>query len=188
MSSEDLVAYLKQRLREEEQWALAASVPYPYAVGEPKVPAGGVHWRWVAGEDWTPVKPDPVVADTVGGPDYYGSNVNLVSVEEWPSGNPHRPMPAVVANSMVEVQSGPAGHIAYWDPARVLADIEAKRRLIDLHVNDGSATLPSCAVCDVGSHSCGCVGWDEWPCETLKILVQPYSSRPDFNEDWRTPS
>lgn len=184
MSSEDLVEYLQARLNEEEQWALAASAPYPYADDRPPVPAGGVHWEWVGGENWEPARVDPVTDEfvtTVDG-DW---NVNLGSVETWRSGT--WDMRATVANSMEEVKVGPAGHIAYWDPARVLADIEAQRRLLDLHVNDGSANLPSCAVCDVGRHSCGCVGWDEWPCETLKILVQPYSSRPDFNEDWRTP-
>lgn len=44
----DLVAWLRAQLDEDEAWARAASAPYPYADGNPPVPLGGVHWEWVA--------------------------------------------------------------------------------------------------------------------------------------------
>lgn len=129
---DDLINFLQARIAEDELWALAASAPYAHADGEPRVPAGGVHWTWAVGEDWKPARPDPVTEATVGGPEYYGCNVNLISTEQWPTALGTR-MPAPVANQMVEVKSGPAGHIARHDPARVLREVEAKRRILALH-------------------------------------------------------
>lgn len=71
------------------------------------------------------------------------------------------------------------------DPARVLREVAAKRKLLELHVNQGSETLSVCAVCDAGAQSCGCVGWDEWPCETVKLFALPYEDRPGYQESWR---
>lgn len=67
-----------------------------------------------------------------------------------------------------------AAHIARWDPARILAECEAKRRLVE-HVQDQ---------------------WDqpygepepflpiEWT-DVLKLLAQPYADHPDFRPEWR---
>jgi hypothetical protein len=89
----------------------------------------------------------------------------------------------VVSDPYGEV--GPAHeHIATFDPARVLKEVQAKRLLLDLHVPQGRGELMCCKVCDVGYHSCGCVGWGDWPCETLKLLAQPYSDRPGYLDSW----
>jgi hypothetical protein len=68
-----------------------------------------------------------------------------------------------------------ATHIAHWDPARVLAECEAKRRVVELHRTD--ATDPEvivCAVCLYGP-----------PCETLRLLALPYADHPDYRPEWR---
>lgn len=178
----DLIAFITARLDEDEQWALAASAPYEYAAEGASVPPGGVHWTWVVGENWTPVTVDPAVDDKVGGPEHYGCDVNLASVEEWiTSGSDHgwpvRTMPRTVALGMVEVDSSAAGHIARHDPARVLREVEAKRRILEHH---SESTLPN------GIHLGTCMTCDNWemPCPTLRLLADPYSDHPDFRSEW----
>ena len=56
---------------------------------------------------------------------------------------------------------GARDHIARWDPARVLAECEAKRRLIALGEKDSY--------------------WDD----VLRILALPYADHPDYREEWR---
>jgi hypothetical protein len=76
-------------------------------------------------------------------------------------------------------------HIAEHDPARVLREIDAKRRLVDLHAKD--EYYDGCVICDNGNNSCGCMsGWHwKYPCDTLKILALPYADRPGYQDDWR---
>jgi hypothetical protein len=71
-----------------------------------------------------------------------------------------------------------AEHIARWDPARVLAEVEAKRRILDEH--DPSPTTKTC--CPT------CRDYDEpiqAPCPTVRLLAQPYADRPGWREEWR---
>ncbi|MGW8485361.1 DUF6221 family protein [Streptomyces sp. NPDC055886] len=49
-----------------------------------------------------------------------------------------------------------AQHVALYDPARVLREIEAKRRIL-------------------ASHARG-----SWPCHHLRDLASPYTDHPDF--------
>ncbi len=68
---------------------------------------------------------------------------------------------------------GPAAeHVTRWDPARVLAECEGKRRIVD-----------------------ECCGWIEESCEdygaralarmTLRLIALPYADHPDYREEWR---
>lgn len=87
-----------------------------------------------------------------------------------------------------------AEHIARHDPARVLADVAAKRAILDLHrprvpygyghsldemLADGSA---ACSVC-------GDQGVDittvYHPCDTLLVLARVWAEHPDFAPAWR---
>jgi hypothetical protein len=75
-------------------------------------------------------------------------------------------------------------HIARWDPARVLAEVEAKRRILDagaprrereetgeyLHFGNWSSCSDDCA---------GTVWW-----EILKLLAQPYAGQDGWQEEW----
>lgn len=65
-------------------------------------------------------------------------------------------------------------HIIRHDPARVLAEAEAKRLGVQLH----SA--------EPGQHPDFC-GYDKHllPCPALRLLALPYADHPDYRELWR---
>ena len=66
-------------------------------------------------------------------------------------------------------------HIATLaSPARVLAECEAKRRIVELHSSQQGMRYGYCEQC-----------WDgntplPYPCLTLRILAQPYAEHPDY--------
>lgn len=61
-----------------------------------------------------------------------------------------------------------------WGPARVLRELDAKRKIIAEH--------------DVYSRPLGermdCQSYD-FPCTTLRLLALPYADRPGYREEWR---
>lgn len=79
-----------------------------------------------------------------------------------------------------------AVHVARWDPARVLAECEVKREIVDehrgleWHVNvrlpEGT---PVCSTCGDGE-------WyaHAWPCLTLRYLALGYAARSGFRQEW----
>jgi hypothetical protein len=80
--------------------------------------------------------------------------------------------------------------VAPYAPARVLAECEAKRRILKEHSND----YGDCATCYEGDDgACGdpeCCGspstvMKRWPCPTVRLLALPYASHPDFNPEWK---
>ena len=75
-----------------------------------------------------------------------------------------------------------AVHIATWDPARVLAECAAKRRVIDEHhkVEEYADPITFCSACG-GHPSHG----SDWPCYTLRLLALPYADRSGFRDEWR---
>jgi hypothetical protein len=86
-----------------------------------------------------------------------------------------------------------AVHIARHDPARVLAEVEAKRRLLDLHepyqALYGVAKVPQCSHCSELCHSRSGLGCDNpdapYPCPTVRLLALPYAGREGYDETWR---
>lgn len=64
-----------------------------------------------------------------------------------------------------------AEHIALHDPARVLREVEAKRRLIGAHPE-----LDRCTACAAG---------ESGRCPNLRLLALPYSDRPGYREEWK---
>lgn len=78
-------------------------------------------------------------------------------------------------------------------PAKLLADLRVKRRLLADHqlvratdydlVGKGDVVLVKRDGCACGETDAGSVG--SWPCEDLLIMVQPYASHPDFDPAWR---
>jgi hypothetical protein len=92
-----------------------------------------------------------------------------------------------------------AEHIARWDPARVLAEVEAKRRVLDLHnpqptgyvdgvYTHGETGQLQCEHCAEQCHSGSGMSRDmpdaPWPCPTVRLLAQPYAGRPGWREEW----
>lgn len=104
--------------------------------------------------------------------------------------------------SVVETESGANGpglevaeHIFHHDPARVLREVEAKRRIIGemvpifdalevLHEQEGqAATLPGHS--DHASGACCCMPEGHAEEQLLKLLALPYANHPDYQEGWR---
>src|SRR5688500_18090508 len=81
-----------------------------------------------------------------------------------------------------------AAHIARWDPARVLAEVAAKRAIIDeetFAANDGT---PNCQGhpgpwLNHGDHGPGyCRDYSD--SRILRALVAPFASRAGFDPSW----
>lgn len=76
-------------------------------------------------------------------------------------------------------------HMAEWDPARVLREIEAKREQVKLHspsefgtwVGDDDDQMPACRTC--GNLTA------RFPCKTLRLLASVYADRPGYRDAWR---
>lgn len=73
-----------------------------------------------------------------------------------------------------------AQHIARHDPARVLADVAAKRRIVELH--SAPYTWDVRDVTYRYTDRCACR--EVYPCPTLRALAAPYSSIEGFREEW----
>jgi hypothetical protein len=77
-------------------------------------------------------------------------------------------------------------HFDRWGPARVLAEVAAKREILTIHrpvtVHRGDQDVPACDRCDRGDFDHG------WPCATLLALARVYADRPDFDPAWASPA
>lgn len=95
-----------------------------------------------------------------------------------------------------------ADHVARHDPARVLADVAAKRRIIELHEmsrwtwkhQPGVYELPEgfegplaeyCTTCSATSREGLDNFYEPWPCDTLKLLAVPHAGQPGYKDQWR---
>lgn len=75
--------------------------------------------------------------------------------------------------------------------ARVLAECEAKRRIVERHTpfhvttkNDGlNWDYRGCGECHTPEGVEEGQTW--WPCATLRLLALPYADHPDYRDDWR---
>lgn len=75
--------------------------------------------------------------------------------------------------------------VGMWDPDRVLAECEAKRRIVQEHDLTDYNGKPSCWLC-APEFSWGKEPTpDEQPCGTLRALASVYADRPDFDSAWR---
>lgn len=81
-------------------------------------------------------------------------------------------------------------HIARQDPARVLAEAEAKRRIIDslfaephTVLTPGGSTEIYCDADNDADQPCDC-GRDERLDRYLRLLVLPYRDHPDYQPAW----
>ena len=127
MTAADIRSFIADRLAEDELWAIEASRDDDHPV-----PEGGAHWQWVVAGDDEVVTPDPEATDHVGDDaEGYGRDVSLRSVEEYPVRSmPGRTLPQFAIHTAEEVLPAVGGHIIRHDPARVLAEVAAKRALL----------------------------------------------------------
>lgn len=72
------------------------------------------------------------------------------------------------------VEASAAVHIARHDPARVLAEVDAKRRVLDEHERVKDAEFPNFD----GGYAAA-LG------DVLRLLALPYASHPDYRPEWR---
>jgi hypothetical protein len=75
-------------------------------------------------------------------------------------------------NHQLDIDATEAEHIVRWDPARVLAECEAKRRIVEgfayvthYESDDDSAVLNAA--------------------HYLRLLALPYADHPDYREEWK---
>ena len=61
-------------------------------------------------------------------------------------------------------------------PARLLAECEAKLRIVDWHLPD-HLEPDICTTC--ASYA------EDYPCRTIRALALPYADHADFDESWR---
>jgi hypothetical protein len=150
----DLITFIRARLDEDEGLANAAAKEQLYNVGGVLAKA---NWR----------------SDGDGYVSTIGRVEGCWDETLWPSDRPgyvERRMPGYVAD-----------HIARHDPARVLREVEAKRRILDevLHEIDfldhqvqmefGTGPMPDYAEATV---------------LLVKLLAHPYSDHPDHRQEW----
>jgi hypothetical protein len=76
----------------------------------------------------------------------------------------------------LDLKPGLVEHWARHDPARVLAEVDAKRRIIAEHPWRREPDWPSGRQC----RQCA----TEWPCNTLRLLALPYASDPGYKPEW----
>lgn len=74
--------------------------------------------------------------------------------------------------------------------AHVLADLAAKRRIVELHHIDDDdfrfdGEMDLCGTCSVEGDGVRDAMDAEKPCPTLRALAAPYADRDDFREEWR---
>lgn len=149
-----LTEFLLARIAEDEADARAAI--------DPERP--GTHWQWVRNHDDVPT-PAPTWDD---------GSVGLRTVEHFPT-PVVGPLPAFVLNHVEMDEPRAAPHIARHDPARVLAECEAKRLIVHRHH---------------APHECPGNGPQtyyrtELGCPTVRDLALPYADHPDYDEAWR---
>jgi hypothetical protein len=73
------------------------------------------------------------------------------------------------------LEPGLVDHVVRHDPARVLREIDAKRRILAEHALNGWV----CDTCDNGEVE------QVFPCRTLRLLALPYADRPGYLDSWR---
>jgi hypothetical protein len=67
-------------------------------------------------------------------------------------------------------------HYSRYDPARVIAECEAKRRIVERHANSGAS----------GCYICAEAEREQVECVEQRILAAVYADHPDYREEWRT--
>ncbi|QVJ03041.1 hypothetical protein KGD82_13485 [Nocardiopsis eucommiae] len=70
-----------------------------------------------------------------------------------------------------------AEHAARHDPARVLREVAAKRKMLELHAN-GCPGINYCVSCWNGNESL------DWPCPTVRTLASAHADHPDYAPEW----
>lgn len=100
-------------------------------------------------------------------------------------GDPEPPEDGVNdADRMWWIAKDAAAWIALHDPARVLHEVEAKRRIMECHepwtASNGDTVCGRCGREHIDGRPGG-----HFPCQTLRLLALPWADHPEFREEWR---
>jgi len=170
-----LTEFLLARIAEDEWWAREASRRDEAYVET------GVHWRWEFNDTDVVATIDPLASEWLGLDDEAnGFKMSLRSVEEFPTATVG-PLPQFAIGYAEEVPTTIAGHIARHDPARVLAECEAKRRIVERHADETPYCSSGAWEDTTHAEMSGVV------CPTLALLASVYADHPDYQELWREP-
>jgi hypothetical protein len=89
----------------------------------------------------------------------------------------------VVTGSQDFLERERGEHIALHDPARVLAEVEAKRRLVDEFAQTGS--VPDTPERRASPHWRGDFGYLQGLARAVHLLALPYADHPDYRDERR---
>jgi hypothetical protein len=88
--------------------------------------------------------------------------------------------------------AGQAAHIANHDPARVLRECDAKRRIVEEHTQEpvipGWSERGETYACRVCRHQFAyeeVVRTGDVPCATLRLMAAIYADHSDYREEWK---
>lgn len=173
--TEDIVSFLRARLDEDEAPTREAWTDR----------------RWVAITDGSS---GPEVRVGAGGDidDHSPEWSRAVNYQMWHCDDEQDGCPEVARGWIAEAE-----HIAHWDPARVLREVEAKRLIIALHVGDHDCVIMVRGTYPSDWPAGGAFGapgqpWSHpsvehhegGPCETLRLLALPYADHPSYRQEW----
>lgn len=86
---------------------------------------------------------------------------------------------------VTDAQIAEYAYKARFDPDRMLADIAAKRRILDEHaIEQTRAVGEGLRVVDVDVCRT-CSNKHGVPCLTVRLLAEPYADHPDYQEKWK---
>jgi len=151
----DWLEFVERCLDEDEFTAREAS-----RRDETYVPTG-THWVWETNRQDLECSLDPLTLEYVG-EEHREGTVSLRSREEFPTSSVG-PLPQFAMGSAEEVPIMVGAHIVRHDPARILAEVAAKRELLARHTayyGDGD-----------DSH---------WPVPVIRLLAEAYRERPGY--------
>ena len=120
------------------------------------------------------------------------ARAGTVTVRSKRDKRPMARVESVTADEPDDITDGTAvaEHIARHDPARVLAECEAKRRIVELHWGrrtwvEAESPVPGAYVCDFCSADDAPPDWTLYPCDHLRLLALPYADHDSYQESWR---
>ena len=156
-----MTEWLLRQIEDDLTWAREAS-----RRGQGPHIETGVHWQWETSDDRV-VTPEPGTEEFVG--ESEGSQVDLRSREEFATRHVGA-MPQFAVCQAVEIPSAVGGHIIRHDPARVIADLTARRRTVQRCIEQASHGNPALAV---------------FAEEILRDMTEAYRERPGYSRAWR---
>lgn len=139
-----IVEFLEARTAEDEAVAREAITP----------DRPGTHWEWESTAD----------DDDPASPRW------LRTVEEFPTTSGVGDLPGFPLHGCTVDPSPAMDHIAHYDPSRALAEVAAKRSLVELY---GALSAQWAPNVDYG-----------FSYTTLRTLAAIYSSHPDYQKEW----